>query len=110
MSTVNRGKDCEKETLQKESKNKSGDNWVFGVTAKALFFLIILPGHNMIAKTKPGSLLLGLSIIMVTTVYGDIRCLYIFDGGLLKKIICVSLVCICTSLLHIQTWPALPWS
>ena len=46
----------------------------------------------MIAKTKPGSLLLGLSIIMITTVYGDIRCLYIFDGGLLKKIICVSLV------------------
>ena len=84
MSTVNRGKDCEKETLQKESKNKVGDNWVFVVSVKASLFLISLPGQNMITKTKPGSLLLGLSIIMVTTVYGDIRCLYLFDGGLLK--------------------------
>ena len=84
MSTVNRGKDCEKETLQKESKNKSSDIWVFGVSAKASLFLIILPGKIMIANTKLGSLPLGLSIIMVTTVYGNIRCLYLFDGGLLK--------------------------
>ena len=85
MSTVNRGKDCEKETLQKESKNKGGDNWVFGVSVKtSSLFLINLPGKIMITKTKPGSLPLGLSIIMVTTVYGNIRCLYLFDGGLLK--------------------------
>ena len=78
VSTLNRGKDCGKETLQKESKTKAVTLGCLECQRKHHSSLISLLGQIMIVKTKSDFLLWGLSVFTVTTIYGDIRCLLSF--------------------------------